>query len=32
MLLMYIYTYYHLHPGLQPYSYNYQKYIYEATQ
>jgi len=32
MILLYIYTYYHSQPCLQPYSYNYHTYAYEAER
>jgi len=32
IILLYIYTYYHSHPRLQPYSNNYQTYAYEAER
>jgi len=32
IILLYIYTYYHSHPRLQPYSTNYHTYAYEAER
>ena len=32
IILLYIYTYYHWHPRLQPYSNNYDTYAYEAER